>query len=405
MARPKLEHTRSGRPRTCVVTARHFDIWTFRARRLALARKAARWLGAPVAPYPPPPQDVALNPIEAHLPMLDRAPLALSWAQAGGRDAAAWQQAARDKLKELLQVPRETASLEVLHPAEFDAGYGVMRRRLFLRAADGLDIPVHLLWREGSSEDRPALIYLAGSTSGVHVGWGEVRMPADYLRLGIGADMARQAARAGYLIVAVELAAFGEREERRLTPRSAARCIDAHNRALWLGRSLTGERVADVMTVVDWIARGGSGMPHDAERIYLFGHSSGGTIALFAAAVEPRIAGVVVSGALGFIREGAAVRRNPEGDGIVPGLLNWMESDDVVSLVAPRPFVAVSGTDDHIFPFAGAQRVVESARDVYRHLGQPDALRAHAGEGPHRYYPDVTWEAMAAAFGPPVIRR
>ncbi len=153
------------------------------------------------------------------------------------------------------------------------------------------------------------------------------------------------------------------------------------------------------------LAAGGIRMPHNAARIYLFGHSSGGTIALFAAAVEPRIAGVVVSGALGFVPEGVAVRRNPEGDGMEPGLLNWMESDDVVALIALRPFVAVSGTDDHIFPFDGARRVVEGARDAHRHLGQPDAVSAHAGDGPHRYYPEVTWEAMAAAFGPPVIRR
>ena len=385
--------------------ARRFDIWTFRARRLALARKLARWLGRTGTPYPPPPQGVALNPIDAHLSLLDQAPLALSWRRAGIADPVAWQQAARGKLKDLLQVPREAAAIEARHPADFDAGDGVFRRRVYLRAADGLDIPVHLLWSGCSTKMRPALVYLAGSTSGVHVGWGEVRMPADYLRLGIGADMARQAAKAGYLVVAVEQTAFGEREERRLSPRSAHRCIDAHNRALWLGRSLTGDRVADVLTVVDWICGGGADMPHDPDRIYLFGHSSGGTVALYAAAADPRFAGVVVSGALGFVREGAALRRNPEGDGIVPGLLNWMETDDVVALVAPRRFVAVSGIRDHIYPFERARRVVESARDVYRHLGVADAVGAHAGDGPHRYYPEVTWDAMATAFGPPVIRR
>ena len=43
----------------------------------------------------------------------------------------------------------------------------------------------------------PVFIFLAGSTSGVHVGWGEAKVPIDHERIYIGADIGLQAAEKG----------------------------------------------------------------------------------------------------------------------------------------------------------------------------------------------------------------
>jgi pimeloyl-ACP methyl ester carboxylesterase len=151
--------------------------------------------------------------------------------------------------------------------------------------------------------------------------------------------------------------------------------------------------VADLASVVDWLEAGGSGLDLDLERLHLFGHSSGGTVAVHAAAADTRIRAAVCSGCLGPIREGLARRRNPGGAAIVPGILKWMDTADVVALCAPRTFIGVSGTQDHIYPFEGVRAVVEAARRVYEALGCEDRICAVEGPRGHQYYPKETWAA------------
>ena len=374
--------------------------WWLRAYGLAARRRLARLLGRPVDPHPAPPGGLRLSPSAGHLAARDDLPLRLSWSRAGNADAEAWQTRARAKLVELTGYRAPAAPPQVLYDEAMPETHGLRRRRIYLAAADGAGIPVNLLWRDGSAGAGPVLLYLAGSGSGVHLAWGETRIPADPLRLAIGADMGRQAAARGYLVVCIEQRCFGEREERDLVPRSAARCIDAFVHALLLGGTLIGENAADVSAVVDWLHDDGAGLPVDLDRLHLFGHSSGGTLGVYAGAMDTRIRATVASGSVGLIRD-TGFRRNPEGDGVVPGILNWLEFDDIVGLHAPRPFIAVSGRRDHIFPFAGVERVVAGAEKIYAALGAAPALCAVAGPDRHRYYPNETWAAVADRLGVP----
>ena len=49
--------------------------------------------------------------------------------------------------------------------------------------------------------------------------------------------------------------------------------------------------------------------------------------------------------------------KRDRGQNVVPGILRWLELDDVVWPHAPRPLLTVSGRNDHIWPYAGAERV------------------------------------------------
>lgn len=371
--------------------------WWLRAYGLAARRRLARLAGRSVDPYPAPPEGVRLSPSIAHLAARDAAPLALSWRQAGIADVETWQVHARAKLSELTGYLAPSEPPDVRHDETMTMTDGLRRRRIYLGRGNESHVPVNLLW-QGDGDNKPVLIYLAGSGSGVHLAWGAAKVPADPLRLAIGADMGRQAAARGYLVVCIEQRCFGEREERDLNPRSAARCIDAFVHGLLLGRTLIGENAADISAVIDWLHDGGAGLPVDLDRLHLFGHSSGGTLGVYAGALDTRIRATVASGSVGLIRD-TGFRRNPEGDGVVPGILNWLEFDDVVGLHAPRPFIAVSGRRDHIFPFAGAETVVAGAGNIYAALGAAHAVCAVAGPDRHRYYPNETWAAMAERLG------
>ena len=369
------------------------------ARMLAIRRRVALARTGTFDPYPPAPAGVSLSPSQAHFPDYDAAPLRLSWHRAGRDDAAAWQAEARAKLVALTGFRRSPEAPRAAHEAEFEVPGGFRRRRLYLSVAPGLDLPVNLVWRAGGAVPHAAMICLQGTNSGAQLSWGAVRMPADPIKIANGADYARQAAARGYLAVCLEQSCFGERAERALPRGRGGPCAAAGHHALLLGRTLVGERAGDVSSVIDWLRAGGAGFGSEGLPIYVMGNSAGGTTALFAGALDERVDGVLAGGCVGFVRDTIARRPDAEGQNAVPGLLEWLELDDVVALSAPRPFLALAGRSDHIFPFAQGEAVVDSARAVYAALGAPDRVAAVPGPGGHRFYPDIAWDAFAALPG------
>lgn len=367
-----------------------------RAAALALRRRAARWLGRARDPFADTPPGLALSPSARHFADYDTAPLVLRFAGKPGQDVAAWQGAARRKLAELAGYRREAGRPTTLHQAEFPLADGWTRRRVYLRARKGVDIPIHIVAPPGARRPAPVMLCLQGTNTGAHLSWGEVRFPADAEMRGY--DFAIQAAARGYLAVAIEQSCFGERAERAIVARSEAPCVDATMHALLLGRSLLGERCSDVAAVIDWIAAERTALGADPARIHVMGHSAGGSAALFAAALDERVGAALACGCLGFIRATIGRRRDNQGQNVIPGILNWMEMADVVGLVAPRPFATVAGESDPIWPAAGAAAVAAEARAIYAGLGAAERLRCVSAPGGHMFRPALSWEAFAAAL-------
>jgi len=238
------------------------------------------------------------------------------------------------------------------------------------------------------------MLCLQGHNSGAHISWGEARHPIDAQRIARGGDFALQAAAQGFVAVCIEQSCFGERGERKLAQRWDHPCVDAANRALLLGRTLLGERVMDVFAVIDWLRAGSAGPALDGARIYAMGNSAGGETALYAAALdEGRLAGVIASGCVGRFRTTSGARKTCP-DTVVPGILRWLEYDDIVALCAPRPLLVVSGRDDHIYPFAEAQACANGAAAVYEAMNAGANLRCLEGEDGHRFYPALAWPSF-----------
>jgi hypothetical protein len=42
-------------------------------------------------------------------------------------------------------------------------------------------------------------------------------------------------------------------------------------------------------------------------------------------------------GAVGYLRDTLMTRADPSGQNIIPGILQWLEMDDLVGLCAPHP--------------------------------------------------------------------
>lgn len=379
----------------------------FKVYRAALQAKIRRWLGGSADPYLPLPDGTVLSPSEGVQAAFAEVRPALSFeseAPVADRmtDAEGWQHRARAKLAELSGYALERPVPAVTQRATpADLGEGLVRESVYLRVRPACDVPVHIIRQRDLTGSVPVFIHLAGSTSGVHLAWGEARVPIDHQRLSIGADMARQAARRGYLAVAVEQAGYGERLERHLPKRSDHRTIDLANHLLLLGRTLMGDGAGDISAALDWLLAGGAGIEVDPKRVFLFGHSAGGTLAQYAAALDTRISGVLASGSVGSVRETIGARGAGGGDGIVPGLLQWMDTPDLIALVAPRVFVGLSGARDHIFPAAGVEKVVAAARPFFARLNAEYRVQAVTAPGGHRYYARESWVAWDRFIDPP----
>ena len=272
----------------------------------------------------------------------------------------------------------------------------ILGKKIYLRVEEGLDIPVTVLKNKRPDNSRRGLIFLSGSVSGVHVGWGERKVPADNLVIGAGSTIPLDAVKRNITTFCIEMPGYGERNEKHLKPTSLDPKVDSFCLSLLTGRSLLGRQTSDVSTAFNWIRNNSDEFNIDPKNIVIFGHSVGGTIATYAGALDENIPAIVASGSIGFIKDTIGRRRNSNGSSIIPNILNWFEMDDVISLIAPRPFYALAGDKDHIWPIDGALKVVTSAKDQLKNcIWETEIIKC---SGKHRYYPKESWVCLEKAY-------
>ncbi len=104
--------------------------------------------------------------------------------------------------------------------------------------------------------------------------------------------------------------------------------------AFELGRHVIGYEVQKVLALVDALEREARDRGHELQ-IGIFGYGEGGAIALYAAALDPRIDVTCVSG---YFDDRNDVWRQPV-DRNVFGLLEQFGDAEVASLIAPRALI------------------------------------------------------------------
>lgn len=107
----------------------------------------------------------------------------------------------------------------------------------------------------------------------------------------------------------------------------------------------------------------------DTKRVAVTGVSTGGLLALSAAAMEPRVAAASVQGIFGSMRVSFIRDRNRHcGCGAIPGLLPEFDLPELALLVAPRPLHISNGETDGFSP-QEARRCVALVSPLYRKAG------------------------------------
>ena len=312
----------------------------------------------------------------------------------------------RAKLAELLAVPTRRPPAVTL--AADDTRDGVRERRLVVTAEPGAEVPCHLLTPAGAGGTLPLAVCLQGHTPGMHISLGRPRDEAERRLTEGGRDYARQALAHGWAALTVELRGFGERRDRRtdtardgpVEPDSVdpnVTCKHAAMVALLLGRTSLGEKNLDLRAALDAL----EGFPEiDRSRIWCIGNSGGGTLGWYAAAVEPRIAGLALGS---FLCTFAASIGSVDHccDNYLPGALRWFDLPDLAMLVAPRPLVVVQGAADRLFPLAGVETAFARVRAIYAAARAADRCRLMVCRGGHRFYAEEAWGAVRALTAEP----
>jgi dienelactone hydrolase len=144
---------------------------------------------------------------------------------------------------------------------------------------------------------------------------------------------------------------------------------------LWFGRSLWGMQLRDEQIALDYLV---SRQEIDTERIGVEGMSMGSTRAWWLAALDERIK--VVAGIACFTRYKELIeQRQLSAHGIyyfVPGMLNHFDTEAVMGLIAPRPFLVLTGDSDPGSPLSGIRVLEKKLQTLYSTYNKDDNFRS-----------------------------
>ena len=327
----------------------------------------------------------AFDPVRYTMARHASAPLRMAFRARSRREAGEWQKQLRAKITELLGgFPTQRAALapQTLEVRDFPA---YRREKFVFQSRPGVYVLGYLLTPKGAVTPQAALICLPGHGRGVDDIVGIDAEGRDRTtRVTYQYDFAIQAVEQGLAAVAIEMMAFGCRRDpitkRRNLDTSA--CQPTAGSALLVGETMLGWRTWDVMRTVDWIE---TRKELDAARVGCVGISGGGTCALFAGALEPRLRAVMMSCALNTFRD-SIMSVSHCIDNYVPGILNWAEMYDVAGLTAPRPLFAEAGEKDNIFPVAASRASFERVSKIYDTFGAAASFETEFFDGPHSFW-------------------
>jgi cephalosporin-C deacetylase-like acetyl esterase/lysophospholipase L1-like esterase len=237
------------------------------------------------------------------------------------------------------------------------AGYGI--RKLTFATEPGITIP-GLLFTRGTEKRAPLVLYLQPQGKAADAG--------------SAGPLQKLVQSSGQSVLALDLRGLGETAPavsiaRR--PDYLGADVKEAFLALHLNRPLLGERVQDLLAVVEALAT------DHPEGFEMIAHGMAGPIALHAAALDQRIKRVTLEGSLVSWSNvvDTPLSRNQLAN-VVPGALRVYDLPELAASLAPRPLAIRQSVDAEGKPLAQAvlESAYASARSAYSRCGADEAL-------------------------------
>jgi len=300
-------------------------------------------------------------------------------------------EARRERFLKLIDRPRVDPEAKITEKSEND---GVLQYRFEFSSEADQRVPAIALLKTSFTEDgkqHPCAIVLHGTG-----GKKEGELP-----------VLRKLAAKGIIAVAIDGRYHGERGKPADYNNAIAQAFKDGGAK---GHPMYYDTVWDVMRLIDLLQT----RPEiDAQRIGLMGISKGGIETWLAAAVDTRIAVAIPCISLqsfewslqhdawqtrvGTVKAGFNAAAKSEGidqpdakfarkfyDRVIPEIYSTFDGPNMLTLIAPRPLLGVSGDKDPINPLPGARLCETAAKASYDKAGAPEKFQLLVEENtPH----------------------
>lgn len=272
----------------------------------------------------------------------------------------------RERFRELIRFSEPQVTLQHRRVEDRD-GY---RLETLLLELDGEPVRGFLTRPLEAGGRRPAILYGHSHGGRYDLGAAELVEGRDYLLDAPGPALAR----AGYVVLSIDMPVFGRRAS--VSEGFASKAL------LWYGKSLFGQMVGDHAAALSYLL---SRDDVDPARVGAYGISMGCALSYWLAALDERIAATAHLCCLADLRTMVELGAH-DGHGIyltVPGLLNETDNGEIAALVAPRPQLVCVGEDDHLTPAPAFAKAWSDVRAGYRGVPERLELVSEPGVG-HR---------------------
>ena len=325
---------------------------------------------------------------------LDKAPVATEFKVPGTRKA--WEKKRAEVRKRLWQLlgrlpPRpKIPRVEIL--SRSDRGDYFLEKFQFDNGV-GATVPGYLLLPStvGRARRSPAILYCHWH-GGEYDNGKEELFQKEHTPLGPGPTLARR----GYVVLAIDAHCFGERSGKGPGgPREtgAKEEMSASKFNLWVGRTLWGMILRDDLMALDFLV---SRPEVDKNRVGVTGMSMGATRSWWLMALDERIkTGVAVACLTRY--QNLIDHQGLARHGIyyfVPGMLNHFDTEAVVTLIAPRPILFLTGDKDSGSPIDGVRTIESTARKTYKLYSQENLFESVIYTGVGHTYTRNMWGRM-----------
>lgn len=311
-------------------------------------------------------------------------------------DYIQWKQSISDKARELLCLDKiaENACDKHWEVESTERCNGYTKMRIVVETEKDNYVPCNVLIPDTGKSKYPVAITLQGHMKGgMYHSVGETRCDKDKDYQPQGA-FALQAVENGYVAVTVELRGMGELEPSTNNRMWGDMCKYTASVALLTGRVLLGERIWDIMRVIDVLE---DIEQVDTDNICITGNSGGGTLSFYTGCFDSRIKVVAPSCAFCPFEESILEVYHCICN-YVPHAFEYYEMYDLACMIAPRKLVVIAGQKDIIFPIDGVRRGMEIVKEIFRQQGCENNVTLIETPFAHYWSPEHVWPAINKAM-------
>ena len=318
----------------------------------------------------------------------------LAWGHSDIKDFNEWKKVARQKVFDCMLMPPPAPSngfeAKVLYEEQRD---GYKAQKIEIRLSRYYTVPAYVLIPDGKGPF-PAVNCLHDHGAHLFIGKEKMIRPLacedstvirdadDWLKGYEGQFFGDYLAKNGYVVFSADAPMWGERGQME-GPRRDRYDMIAGNMMMY-GIDLSAWMTYDDIAGTDFLAS----MPEvDARRIGCTGWSMGAYRAWMLSALSDRIkVGTAVCWMVTTDEQMSFKYDRTENGGFAncfPGLRRWLDYPHVASIACPKPMLFINGSQDKLFPVAGAEKAFRTMHETWKSQSAGNKLETELWDMPH----------------------